>query len=139
MDNETKKCKTNYIFKTKVIPLPNFWSLQERREEENELLLGYANHKIEKKMTMVLLKFARNNKATLSVLPDVYTSVVPPHEEIKKINQNNEVQKGIYVCVCMCVCVCVCVCMCLCVYVCMCLYVCVRNWSGKATVETKKS
>ena len=84
--------KPNQLFRTKMLTLPPFFCEQERNEAMNEIEFGYSNKNIDKTRTAVLLKCGHNSKATLSVIPDEDTIVIPPQMQIAKLNQQNELQ-----------------------------------------------
>ena len=93
---EKGKAKENLLFRIKIFTLPRYWSEQERNKEKNEIVFAYVNERVNKRMTKVLLKLWKNSKATLAVVLEIHTATVPPQEQIKKMNQQNELQKGMF-------------------------------------------
>ena len=93
---EKGKAKENLLFRIKIFALPRYWAEQERNSEKNEIVLAYVNENVNKRMTKVLLKLWKNSKATLVVVPEIQTATVPPQEQIEKMNQQNQLQKGMF-------------------------------------------
>ena len=93
---EKGKAKENLLFRIKIFALPRYWAEQERNKEKNEIVLAYVNERVNKRMTKVLVKLWKNSKATLTVVPEIHTATVPPQEQIEKMNQLNQLQKGMF-------------------------------------------